>query len=206
MKYKFCITGIKMKNFNKKKLYQALELLNSQLKAHSSKAFELIICGGSALIAVDLVSRTTNDVDIIALKNSTFGLIDPAPLSSELKKASLIVAKTLNLPEDWLNTGPADLFRMGLPEGFENRLITQKIGTHLTVHFSGRFDQIHFKLYASIDRGGYHIEDLLALKPIDEELVAAGRWSKTHDVSENFSMLLISFLKEIGFENAASKL
>ena len=79
-----------------------------------------------------------------------------------LTEAAAVVAKTLNLPEDWLNTGPADLFRMGLPEGFENRLIVRVFGTHLTVHFIGRLDQIHFKLYASVDRGGYHIEDLLA--------------------------------------------
>ena len=52
----------------------------------------------------------------------------------------------------------------------------------LTGHFTGRFDQIHFKLYASVDRGGYHIEDLRALSPSHDELEAAARWAMTHDV------------------------
>jgi hypothetical protein len=50
---------------------------------------------------------------------------------------------------------------MGLPEGFVSRLFQKDYGRRLTVYFAGRKDQIHFKLYAAVDRGGYHIDDLL---------------------------------------------
>jgi len=195
-----------MKNINKEKLEQALKLLDSQLEIESSFPVGLIICGGSALIAMNLISRTTKDVDIVAMKDSLAGIIDPDPLSDEIKRASLTVAKTLNLPEDWLNTGPVELFRMGLPNGFEGRLHRKEIGKLLTVYYISRLDQIYFKLYASVDRGGYHIDDLIALNPTEDELVAAGKWTKTHDVSDPYAQLLKSFLQQMEYENAAARL
>jgi hypothetical protein len=48
---------------------------------------------------------------------------------------------------------------MGLPADFADRLHSQTYGRLLTVHFIDRIDQVHFKLYASADRGGYHIAD-----------------------------------------------
>ena len=95
---------------------------------------------------------------------------------------------------------------MGLPEGFVGRLEKHGIGPCLTVHFIGRLDQIHFKLYASVDRGGYHIDDLLALHPADEELVAAAQWSMSHDVSEGYVLLLKELLRRIGYGNAAERI
>ena len=56
-----------MKIFNQEKLQEALELLNEQLILRESPETELIVCGGSALVAMELVSRTTQDVDIVAL-------------------------------------------------------------------------------------------------------------------------------------------
>jgi len=95
---------------------------------------------------------------------------------------------------------------MGLPQGFNDRLITRVIGPALTIHYISRIDQIYFKLYASVDRGGYHIDDLLALAPSSDELAAAGRWSCTHDVSENFANLLRDFLGQLGYGDAAEKI
>ncbi len=95
---------------------------------------------------------------------------------------------------------------MGLPDNFVNRLQEYKIGSKLTVYFISRIDQIFFKLYATVDRGGYHISDLLALKPTDEELLAAAKWTMTHDVSEGFREMLIFALKELGYESVANKL
>ena len=157
------------------------------------------------MITTKLVSRTTKDVDILALKDDS-GLFDPDPMPAFLIDAAAVVSNTLNLPEDWLNIGPADLFRMGLPKDFESRLIERSFGTHLTVHFIGRLDQIHFKLYASVDRGGYHIEDLLALNPSNNELLMAAKWTQTHDVSEEHTMLLKDMLTQLGWGNVASKL
>ncbi len=192
-----------MKIFDDKKLDQALSLLESRIRSSGGDPIEIVVCGGSALITTKLVSRTTKDVDVVALKGDS-GLFDPDPLPVNLIDAALIVARTLNLPEDWLNTGPADLFRMGLPEGFESRLILKSFGTHLIVHFIGRLDQIHFKLYASVDRGGYHIEDFLALNPTEDEVFMAAKWSQTHDVSEGYTMILKDLLTQLGYSDAAS--
>ncbi len=147
----------------------------------------------------------TKDVDVVALRNDNKILVDPDPLPEEMVEAANMVRITLNLPEDWFNTGPADLFRMGLPNGFEERLIPKKMGDHLFVHFIGRLDQIHFKLYASVDRGGYHVDDLLALNPTDDELITAGQWTRTHDISEGYHVMLKSMLNQIGFEYAAER-
>lgn len=59
-----------MKIFNKEKLEHALRLLNEQMILSESPHTELIVCGGSALLAMHLVNRTTQDVDIVALMDS----------------------------------------------------------------------------------------------------------------------------------------
>lgn len=194
-----------MKNINLDKLIETFQLLDSRLQQAGSDKLELVICGGSALIATKLVSRTTKDVDIVALFKDG-QLIEPEPLPDVLVREAKIVSENFNLPEDWLNCGPVDLFRMGLPEGFLKRLIPLEIGPCLKVHFISRTDQIHFKLYASVDRGGYHIEDLLALNPSTEELKQAAQWTRTHDVSEGFAIMLKELLTQLGFADAAKQI
>ncbi len=61
------------------KLMEALQLLHEQLLLNDAPKTELVVCGGSALIATGLVSRTTQDVDIIALIQADH-LIDSEPL------------------------------------------------------------------------------------------------------------------------------
>ena len=195
-----------MKHFDKEQLYRVLKLLDELLGIAHAPHFELVICGGSALIATGLIRRTTRDVDVVAMLKENMELADPEPFPPVLEQAARKVATSLGLPSDWLNCGPCDLFRMGLPEGFAGRLEKHNIGPCLTVHFTGRLDQIYFKLYAAVDRGGYHIEDLLALHPADEELVAAARWSMTHDVSEGYVLMLKDLLRRIGYGNAAGRI
>lgn len=195
-----------MNYFDIDKLNAALCLVNERLKLNNAPKVELVVCGGSALIATRLVPRTTQDVDVVAMMKSDMSLADPEPFPEYLKEAASVTAKTLNLSSDWLNAGPADLFRMGLPEGFESRLVKRLIGEKLTVYYASRIDQIFFKLYAAVDRGGYHITDLLALTPTDDELFQASKWAMTHDVSEGFKMMLKKLLAELEFENVAEKL
>jgi hypothetical protein len=117
------------------------------------------------------------------------------------------VAADLGLPPRWLNNDPADLFEMGLPEGFSSRLQSHAYGSHLTVWFIGRVDQIHFKLYAAADQGaGHHVDDLLALSPTGDELLAAARWAFTHDVSPGFRELMRTILKEMKHDAVAGQL
>lgn len=196
---------MKRENIDISKLNEVLNLLNEQLLLQGSDPVHLVVCGGSALIATGLVPRTTQDVDVVALMDGNT-LKDPEPFPEKLTKAAKTTASLLKLPEDWLNCGPADLFRMGLPEGFVDRLQTKVVGICLVMHFVSRIDQIHFKLYASVDRGGYHVTDLRALKPTAEELYTAAKWCTTQDVSEGFLYLLKDFLKVFGFENVAKRL
>jgi hypothetical protein len=121
------------------------------------------------------------------------------------------VARDLGLFEGWLNNGPSrgegGLFQMGLPAGFVGRLTEKKYGRRLTVHFIGRLDQIHFKLYAATDqRDGTHLNDLKALHPSASELEAAARWAMTHDVSEGFKVVLRELLTHIGHESVAKNI
>jgi hypothetical protein len=127
-----------------------------------------------------------------------------------LLQAAGEVAEDLALAPEWLNNGPSSgeggLFQLGLPDGFATRLRSKSYGNALTVHFTNRFDQIHFKLYAAVDRGGYHIEDLHALAPSPSELEAAARWAMSHDVSEGFAMILTNLLRQLGHEDVADRL
>jgi hypothetical protein len=195
-----------MEAFNEDMLYQILNLLEELLRMENAPHVELVICGGSALIATGLVRRTTRDVDVVAMMAEDMKLIDPEPFPPALKKAAKKVAASMGLPSDWLNSGPSDIFRMGLPEGFSGRLEKHIIGQCLTVYFINRLDQIYFKLYASVDRGGYHVDDLMAMKPTSEELAAASKWSMTHDVSEGYTAMLKDLLKRLGYEDAATQI
>jgi hypothetical protein len=109
------------------------------------------------------------------------------------------VARDFDLDENWLNAGPTDLLKWGLPAGFLTRIVTQD----LAVHFAGRVDQIHFKLFAMADQaGGRHETDLRALHPSTEELLAAARWSVTQDPSPGYRMVLMDALSALGVEDA----
>ncbi len=193
------------------KFKQALQLLNGRLVMAGAPRFNIVVCGGSALIATGLLDRVTKDVDVVALMGEDGDLLDPSPLPQALVKAAREVAVDLGLPQDWLNNGPSSgdggLFRMGLPKGFDDRLVWQAFGERLTVGFISRYDQIHFKLYAAVDQSGsYHAEDLRELQPSDEELLDAASWSRTHDPSEGFMSGLKWFLKELGRENLVDRI
>ncbi|MFO7735601.1 MAG: hypothetical protein R6W70_05225 [bacterium] len=196
--------------FDREQLLEALKLLSERLRLNKGGHYALLVCGGSALIALNYKNRVTKDVDVVALILGDMLLSDPDPLPEELVIAAKEVSTDLALPFDWLNNGPSKgeggLFRMGLPEGIEKRSKKQSFGENLTVFWIDRIDQIHFKLYASIDRGGYHVDDLLELNPLPDEILAASRWCMTHDVSEGFRQILISFLGKFGYDTVVSKL
>ncbi len=161
---------------------ELLSALGEQLAAADDR-FELVVIGGSALIALGLVSRTTKDIDVVALRVGT-ELVAARPFPDPLDAARARVARDFEVSEGWLNPGPTDLLRWGLPRGFEDRLISRGFGQHLTVHFASRIDQIHFKLYAAADQhGGRHEADLRLLMPTDQELLDAALWTRTQDPS-----------------------
>jgi hypothetical protein len=192
---------------NSELLNEALTLLAERLRLSKAEPQELVVCGGSALIARGYVSRVTRDMDVVARRMRGQDLISAKPLPDALLAEAARVAVDLGLPANWLNNGPADLFDLGLPAGFSDRLESRHYGTHLTVWFIGRLDQIHFKLYAAADQGaGRHVNDLAALGATGHELLAAARWAFTHDPSPGFRELMKMILKEMRHDAVANQL
>jgi hypothetical protein len=192
------------------RIEEALRYLAGILEIEEAPRIGLVVCGGTALAAMKFVARATKDVDIVALMDKNERLFDPAPLPENLIKAAKETAQALTLPDNWLNNGPSSgdggLFRLGLPDGFAKRLTKVSFGKSLDVYFIGRLDQIHFKLYASIDRSGYHADDLRRLEPSTEELRTAAAWSFTHDPSEGYKEMAKLFLRSFGYEKVAEEI
>jgi hypothetical protein len=185
----------------------ALRAFNSQLNVIDKK-IGLVVCGGAALNALGLVERTTSDIDVVGFADEVKEqiVVRRAKFPGWLREAAGKVARDLGLPKDWLNDGPASLVELGLPEGFADRLNRIEVGTSLAVYYISRIDQIHFKLYASADRGGYHIDDLIKLKPTEKEILVAAKWTMTHDVSPTFRDIMIDLVRRLGFHDASKRL
>lgn len=190
-------------------LDRALGLLGELLAAQNRSPQHFVVCGGSSLLALGLIRRTTTqDVDILA-RVEAGGLVTPRPLPDWLLVAASAVARQLDLPADWLNAQVAEetLFQCGLPEGLQQRLTTQSYGPQLAISYIGRRDQIFLKLHAAVDRdGGRHLQDLLDMHPTGDELLDAARWTRTQNPSDGFRMLLGEMLKHLGHENLVTQL
>lgn len=188
---------------SKEQAERLLAALGEQL-ASLGESFELVVVGGSGLLALGEIQRSTRDVDLVALRIGEE--LGPArPLPAPLQRAAERVARDFDLDENWLNGGPTSPLDFGLPEGFLDRLDRRTYGEALAVHFASRYDQIHLKLYAMVDEGGpgKHEQDLRALAPSEPELLAAARWSRTHDPSAVYEEMLLRALRHLGVSDAA---
>ena len=182
--------------------------LDKQISLRSGEHVGVVVCGGTALAILDLVPRTTKDVDVLAWARTVGDdvlLERVTGFPDWLVESAAAVARDFNLPEGWFNAGPASQLDLGLPSGFDKRLIAKAYGTHLTVYLVGRLDQIHFKLFAAVDRNDYHTQDLLALSPTSAEIFDAASWVVTQDVSEPFRMVLKDYLSKHGYADVAER-
>jgi hypothetical protein len=186
-----------------------LAALDRQIGVLGGTPLALAVCGGTALAALGLVDRTTKDVDVLGIvieaKDSLI-IQRITDFPGWLVEAATRVGRDFDLPPDWLNLGPAAQVESGVPEGFERRLVKKQYGQYLSVFFIGRLDQIHFKLYAAVDRNDYHVQDLFALDPTEEEMEKAAIWTVTQDVSETFKSLLKQFLEIHGYGVVAERI
>lgn len=185
---------------NSASLEEALKVLG-QLLADRGHYHEIVAIGGGGLLLLRIMERTTKDLDLIALVQDG-KLVSADPLPHSLLQAAEEVGKALELGQNWLNNGPASLLNLGLPPGFMNRVHTRQY-KGLTIHLADRFDQICFKLYASVDHEplSKHFTDLITLKPSADELKQAKNWCISHDPSEVFEILINEVLETI---NASS--
>lgn len=186
---------------NQEDVDRILNELGRKLDMLNKDIFDLLVCGGTALLALQLIFRTTRDVDILAkVVSQSDGSLEPVAmdlLPPVLTEAVAIVAKENKLPPDWLNSNLSHIFAYGLPAGLLERTIVKSYGKSLNVRFLGRLDQIHLKLFAAVDAGGKHLEDLVLLSPTRDEIGQAERWLHSIDIPESYKIHLSQVIKTI---------
>jgi hypothetical protein len=186
-------------------LEEALQALAEVLVSRRLR-YELVAVGGSGLLLLGVIERPTRHVDIVAIvEDERYTKADPLP--GPLVEAVRDIGEALGLGSDWVNSGPAGLLDLGLPEGFASRVETRRYGA-LTLHIAGREDQIALKLYAAVDQGpgSKHFQDLLRLAPDADDLLRGARWSLTHDPSPGYRSQLLAALAHLGIEDADDRL
>ncbi|HUA70237.1 MAG TPA: DUF6036 family nucleotidyltransferase [Solirubrobacteraceae bacterium] len=189
-----------MENIGSDQLEIILTAMNDQL-AVADASVHLVVIGGSGLIAIEAATRATRDVDVVALEEEG-ELISADPLPQTVRDAAAVVARDFGLRPDWLNAGPTGLLLHGLPVGFADRLTSRDFGQALRVSFASRIDQVFLKLYAAADRREPRdFADLRLLKPTDEELRAAARWARTHNMPGPFDDAMARALADLGVED-----
>jgi len=188
---------------------EALQKLNQKMVYSEVAPIEVVICGGAALLAMRLVSRTTQDVDIVALARAgeqKVELLKSRRLPKEFRRMITEIGMEMHMEEDWLNFAASPLLKFGLPPGIESRLQKKPYGACLTVYFIGRYDQVHFKIYAAMDGkidGTRHLSDLIDLEPTEQEVQAATAWLLARETSESFKNKFKQVLERIGHEEFA---
>ena len=163
-------------------LEKALQLLGKLLAIRKREPCWLVICGGSALLARQIISRSTHDVDVLALRDLEGGMDLAYPLPAVLKQAARQVAEELGLEPNWLNSAASLHFpdlRL-LPASLWQELDTRAYSDSLKVSFVTRNGQILLKLYAALNRTkARDFDDLSALSPDSTETANALRWLLT---------------------------
>jgi hypothetical protein len=187
--------------FEADSLRQALTTLGTLL-ADRNLRYELVACGGDGLLLLGIIRRPTKDLDALALVEGDEYRI-ARPLPAPLVEAIDDTARALGLASDWLNPGPTDQLRFGLPDGFRERTSRHVFGG-LTLFLAGRFDQVCFKLYAAADNApnSKHVTDLLDLDPSDNELDEASSWVKHQDTSTDFATFVDAVIAHLGASRA----
>jgi hypothetical protein len=184
-----------MDNLSGEALEELLSAVGAYLEDEGDSA-SIVVVGGSSLAIRGWVDRTTQDVDVIAQalaeeKGRRWRLIAPDPLPQPLVAATARVARDFGLPLDWMNTVVGDQWDRGLPKGFSEELEWRRYGA-LEVGFAGRQSLIALKLHAAVDRdrASAHFQDLVALRPSDDELARAVEWVLSQDGGPDFPALV----------------
>jgi hypothetical protein len=169
---------------------EAALLTVGELLQEEGERFAIVVIGGAALQLLGIISRSTGDVDMIAFADAPTReegrlVRPPRPLPAALDRAIRAVSRDRNLPENWLNSGPAGQWNVPfpLPPGFESRLTWRSFAA-LDVGVPGHLDFVCFKLEAAADQptsNSRHFKDLEALSPSSDELHIAAGWVKQNN-------------------------
>ena len=194
---------------NKTEIDRALTELGRQLARLDSSEVRILCGGASALCMLEILSRSTMDVDALAILGKGGALTKIRRFPKELQTAIQRTAATLGLDDDWFNASATELLRLGLPKGVVLRSTRhrKKYGPCLTVQFLDRLDQVALKLFASMDPVKFrrHLEDLVSMKPKAKEIDHALDWMLGWKTSPAFRKRLSSILVGLDFPNHAKK-
>src|SRR5262245_61106599 len=109
--------------------------------------FDAVVIGGTALVLLGVIARTTHDVDVL----------DPR-IPPEIKEAAEAFAmseqgRALGMETGWLNAKSHDFVGVagGLPDGWRSRVVPLWNGHALTLHTLARPDLLATKLVAFVD-------------------------------------------------------
>jgi hypothetical protein len=123
----------------------------------------LYVCGGAALLALGVISRETQDVDVIT-----------PMISPELDQAGTRISRQFGLTSHWMNNQVSDLGQR-LPTGWMRRCQALYTGRALQVFSLGRDDLLASKLFATCARD-LDFNDVIAMRPSRQELEKAKAW------------------------------
>jgi hypothetical protein len=87
-----------MESLGRQQTHELLAALGEQLAARDARV-DLVVIGGSALLALGLTSRATRDVDVVGLL-AAGSVVDPRPLPKPLLEGVARVARDFALPSD----------------------------------------------------------------------------------------------------------
>ncbi len=198
-----------MRHFGKKEeVHEALIVLGKQMALADAEDIRLLCCGGSGLCVLELITRSTKDVDALALIVDGTTLKPIEGFSTEMEKAISQTADLLGLESDWLNGEASILLERGLPEGILERAggHARQYGPCLTVEFIDRLDQVALKLYAAMDilKGRRHVEDLVEMCPTEREIQHGLKWLGAWQSNDAFKKRLAFLVETMGFPELAS--
>jgi hypothetical protein len=151
--------------------------------------FEAIVIGGAALSILGIISRQTQDVDVL----------DPEIPDDIIQAAKLFakeegIAET-SLKENWLNHGPESL-RKYLRQNWRTRLQPLFKGNAITFTTLGRVDLIGTKILAYCDRGT-DLKDCLDLKPSRDEILEILPWVEQYDTNVDWPRYVRGQVEEL---------
>ena len=120
--------------------------------------------------------------------------------SHRLDRAELrTVARDLALADGWMNAVVGAQWLHGFPPGLTEDVVWRNYGEGLDVGLVGRRTLIVLKLFAAVDGdpGSVHAQDLVALRPTEEELESAAVWVRTQDAAAEWPSLVEEVVRHV---------
>lgn len=169
----------------REKLNSLLQLMGDLMDKEKTPSLRIVVSGGAALIAKEIVVRSTHDIDVFAQREWEGDLVPGHPLPEWFLELVERVAAIEDLDRNWINA-TTSLIGNGLeilpPSCFAD-LDELDFGNRLRVGFLNRDALIYLKAFAVLGRSEDRDEiDLLALKPNPIEMRKALDWIQSEEL------------------------